>query len=354
MVRFSKIRSIAIGVIVLSGTGFAASKVAWNWGTTEEGREVTEFTQSKAVCKRLGAPMIPRVDRPNPAQSTALKACNAESLYYGFEKAPDYVKARHCAILELETAQKADNFFSGPAILMQIYANGQGVARNLDLATALACSIESAPAENDGRVLHLQALKSKSETKPFDICDDITSGFAGGWCRSRDSVFEAVKRDRRIATSLSRLQKPAQSLFGPAKAALEAFAESRSGTEIDLTGTLRDAFVIEAKDAEFNRFAEDITLLAKAKWPRATQKDAEIEDKDLNARYKKALVCVNKPQHSGTVHSDGIKQTQRLWLKYRDTFIPFALKAASGLKRDAIAARLTDYRAKELSEFCDD
>lgn len=50
---------------------------------------------------------------------------------------------------------------------MQIYANGLGVPRNLELATEYACQIWSAPAESDGRVLHLQALAANPATSTF-------------------------------------------------------------------------------------------------------------------------------------------------------------------------------------------
>ena len=35
-------------------------------------------------------------------------------------------------------------------MLMTIYANGVGAARDLDLATALACQVEGAAAKSDG------------------------------------------------------------------------------------------------------------------------------------------------------------------------------------------------------------
>ncbi len=79
---------------------------------------------------------------------------------------------------------------------MQIYANGLGVPRNLELATEYACQIWSAPAESDGRVLHLQALAAKPGH--FDFCDDVTSGANGSACVDRDSRSAAYTRNAKL------------------------------------------------------------------------------------------------------------------------------------------------------------
>jgi hypothetical protein len=61
------------------------------------------------------------------------------------------VRARQCACPE-RTSRADTGGFSGNTMLMIIYANGVGAERNLDLATTLACRLDGAPAEEDGRL----------------------------------------------------------------------------------------------------------------------------------------------------------------------------------------------------------
>ena len=61
------------------------------------------------------------------------------------------MRDRQCAYLE-HTSRADAGGFSGNTMLMIIYANGVGAERNLDLATTLACRLDGAPAEEDGRL----------------------------------------------------------------------------------------------------------------------------------------------------------------------------------------------------------
>lgn len=70
-----------------------------------------------------------------------------------------------------------------------IYANGSGVPRNADLALKFACEIEDeASAEQEARINHLLLLRQMSDlpvAPPFDLCDNITSGFMGAYCEGK-------------------------------------------------------------------------------------------------------------------------------------------------------------------------
>ena len=130
----------------------SAASAQANWGDDHESfTQGPEFAASKATCRRLRGLTPPASDRPDAATAAALgKSCNAEALYYGIGMPADPVKARQCALIE-EDAGKASPYdagrFGGTAMLMTIYANGVGAARDLDLATALACRVDGAAAE---------------------------------------------------------------------------------------------------------------------------------------------------------------------------------------------------------------
>ena len=95
-----------------------------------------------------------------------------------------------------------------------------------------------------GRVAHLQALKTKPEAKRFDYCDDITSGLAGGFCAARDA--DIANRGRAARTAALEEKVPAAAR--PALTALReaaAFVDAR-GNEVDQSGTARAQMKIEA------------------------------------------------------------------------------------------------------------
>ncbi|HUE11755.1 MAG TPA: lysozyme inhibitor LprI family protein [Steroidobacteraceae bacterium] len=308
-----------------------------------------EFAESKAICLRLGGPKPPPADRPTPAQVQALKGCSSEKLYYGVGSQRDYVKARMCAFIEADRAD--DEVFSGRAILMQLYANGLGVSRDPDLATAYACQIEGAPAEKDARVLHMQALKTKPEH--VDYCDDTSSGLAAGFCQNRDSNQSAGSRDARHHAMEARLPPAARALYAPMKKAFNAFVAAHGTGEVDLSGTARAALMIAEEDAVRNQFAKDLDSLLIGRWPSASAADAQAADAQMNASYHKAMAWAGDMDNPTTTKPDDIRKAQRAWLAYRDAFNRFAA-AASDASADAVLARLTTLRTAQLDDLVGD
>lgn len=305
--------------------------------------------ETKAACKRVGLPRIPAADKPTAAERAALKGCDSEKLYYGIGMKADYVKARKCAAIEAEGAD--DDVFGGSTILMQVYANGYGVPRNVDLATAFACHIDGAPFEFDGRVASLQALKSKPSATPFDFCDNITSGLAEGYCASHASRAAAVERDAQIARLIAGVQPAGRTAWPGVTKAFNAFVDASADGETDQSGTARGALVIEAEDKLRDQFLKDLQRLNAGQWPAASTADATAADAALNASYKKAIAWTASKDHYGTVTADGIRKAQRAWLPYRDAYIRFATAAAPGVSRDAVLARLTRLRLAQLDEL---
>ena len=106
---------------------------------------------SKAICSSLKGLSRAAGGQARRAAAAALKGCSSEALYFGIGTSPDPVRARQCAYLE-RTSRADTGGFSGNTMLMIIYANGVGAEPNLDLATTLACQLDGAPAEGDGRL----------------------------------------------------------------------------------------------------------------------------------------------------------------------------------------------------------
>ena len=334
--------AMAFGVICAVGN--AAGDTPWNWGTeTGEAAKAPQYAESKAICRRLGPVVIPEADRPTPTEAAGLKDCDAEKLYYGIGAAPEYAAARKCAILAYRL-DDGDLDLTGSRLLMQIYANGKGVAVDRDLATRIACAEEDAPAESDGRVLHLQSMK---KTDAFSWCDDITSGYAGGICAAHDARLADYNRDTKTAAVVAQFPAAARDLFPALQKAEIAFSKAQADGETDQTGTARADMVIAAGERQDQQFLIDLQRLASQKWPTASHAEAADADKALNRQYRKALAWAAGKDNFTTVKPDDIRAAQRAWLPYRDAWV--RLGVAANVSADAVLARITRLRLAQLT-----
>ncbi len=254
-------------------------------------------------------------DGPAPA------ACDAQALYYDAKNRPgasqaDWRQVRLCAFARQDQG-----------VLMMLYANGFGVARQPELALKYACGLGGARAEMSGRVDHLLALRSGAEPAPFDLCDDITSGYMQGVC----AAIDERRHNKARGVQLDGLTKgwPPQHLdaFERARRALAAFADARGRNETDASGTARAAMAIEAESAETARFARDIAGFERGQLPRYDAARLAAADAQLNLLYRQLMARAVTPEHTitpdTTVTGNDLKLTQRAWLGYRDALAAF-------------------------------
>ena len=299
------------------------------------------------ICKRSEAIERPARNSAGPAP----KGCDALELYDGVGGAPDYRAARACS---LNPVGEPDIAFPPEAILSMIFANGDGVARNDDLAIAYACAAGGAPAETSGRVEHLIERKRQGAAVKdrFDFCDDITSGMMQGFCSARDAKKTSVGRDAELGRLTAALKSPAKAAYDKLRKAFETYRDAVADNEVDLSGTARGAMAIGAREDEEDAFLVTLReILGSGSAPSA--QTLAVADASLNAAYKQVQA---EPQEDrwGTVTKAGIKTTQRAWLAYRDAFTAFAAAAASQTPGDRLAAILTTRRAESLMSFVDE
>jgi hypothetical protein len=230
--------AIAAALLV---TTMAAS--AENWADSSDSVATNpEFAQSKAICRGLKRLSF----RPPPAAAPrdaapSLKGCSSEALYYGIGMAPDPARALRCALQE-RSAPENGAALSGDVMLMTIYANGVGAPRDLDHAIAIACELGGAPAEEDGRVKHLAALKAQRWTgHDFSFCDDVTSGYAQGVCAAHDAALADATRKQRFAALTAGWSDADKRAFLPLQRAETAYADAHAANEVDMSGTARAA-----------------------------------------------------------------------------------------------------------------
>ncbi len=175
------------------------------------------------LCSRTGIPQLELASSstqascnkylktPLPAEAAVVSKptqwpnCTSYTSYSGIGTTVDFQAARKCAWSE-RLATQADlkprstvaSVFGGSAMLSQLYANGEGVEKNLPLALRFVCEAGGAPAEIDGRVVDLEGklLQGDTTRTKFNFCDDITSGFMMGLCAAYGSEIAEQKKNR--------------------------------------------------------------------------------------------------------------------------------------------------------------
>ncbi|MGB6326587.1 MAG: lysozyme inhibitor LprI family protein [Methylocella sp.] len=295
-----------------------------------------------ADCQSLQTLALPRADAAGAAQRAALQGCNSEALYFGLGVPKAAARARQCAYLERKTPGNGwPNLFAGTGMLMTIYANGVGATRNLDLALKFACELNGAPAEEEGWIAHLQKLKNEHwEGRDFNPCDDVTSGAAQGFCAAHDA---------KLATAIANWSSEERHAFAALQKAKDGYVTAEADNEVDMSGTARGAFYVEAKEAGEDRFLAVLQGLTSDDFPRAPP-DFAAADAKLNALYRKIQGSRGRPNW-GTVTKDGIRKTQRAWLRYRDAWVDFAKIKFPSLSHESLQAVLTEDRIKLLEGF---
>jgi len=264
---------------------------------------------------------------PLPAEASQIPTpktwpdCNSYKLYSGIGTKVDYAAARKCAWSE-RLAQQADleprytiaSVFGGSAMLAVLYANGEGVPKDLDLAERFVCEAGGAPAEMHIRLDHVASLANKesSANAKFDFCDDITSGFMQGFCAGYASELEDQKRTAKLNKITSQFTTEQQKLFASLRTAHEAYAHAHARGEIDLSGTARAMFQIDAEDTLREDFIEALRSFEAGNFPSATPADYTDADIKLNAAYRNAISNAERSKDDyGAVQPAGIHNAER-------------------------------------------
>jgi uncharacterized protein YecT (DUF1311 family) len=347
-------KSVLLLVLGAAASAAAAVSQPQNWGDFDaEWARNPEYESSKALCRSLRDRAPPAADRPTPAQKAALAGCSSEALYYGIGMPADPEQARLCAFAEADdwTEESPIDPLVGRAMLMTIYANGRGAARDLDVAINLACQVDGAPAESHGRVTRLAALKAQGWTGgDFHYCDDVTSGISGGFCAAHGARISEAARDAELARITAAWPDDARRAFEALREAHAAYAEAHALGEVDSSGTLRAAFQIGALEELHGELLEAVRKLEAGEAPYFSAAQHRIADAALNAAYREALRA-DYGEGIGAVRPEGIRDAQRAWLRYRDAFIAFAAIRYPDVERHSIAAWLTRQRTQMLSEL---
>ena len=298
---------------------------------------------------------VPDTDQPTSGETQSLQGCDSEALYYGIGTEADPRKARLCALHQIATAEEQRDLpaFEGAGILMMIYANGKSTVRNIGLAKRFACAIWSAPAELEGRLEHLSHIeKTKDSHTDFDVCDDVTSGLMAGECTAHQERVAAARRRAALAGAIAKLNLVQRASLSEVEQSLELFITTRSQGEIDKGGTIAAARLITAESAVRKEYAENLSNLLSGQEDSASAKKSPAADRKLNLIYQQ--LQTRKEFHAEGVSAEGIKTTQRSWLKYRDVWVRFGKTIVPMRSTESLMTGLTVQRVAMLKELLDE
>jgi uncharacterized protein YecT (DUF1311 family) len=301
-----------------------------------------------AGCEQYKNVSILAADLPSAGDRKQLASCVSEDLYFGFEKPADPVRARKCAYLEREKAEKKGvegSIFSGAGLLAMVYANGKGAARNFDLALKFACEVDGAQAENEGRFEHLLELKRQHWTgSDFHLCDDSTTRLMMGWCAHLQERGNKVQWQRRLERLAARWSPAEKQALSELQAVAARYFESSSGNEVE-SGSARAAYAMEALASLEDDFIEDLEQFEKGRLPQFSAADFTQADAQLNAVYAKLRALPR--QDVGPAFAD-VKETQRIWLEYREAWVKFGRQKYPRVPAESWRTWLTQDRTKTL------
>lgn len=316
-----------------------------------KGEKVTPGEEEwQKTCSRYANVAFPTSEKPTPEITASLVNCDSYDLYYGFGKPTDPVKARLCAYDEMDKTRE-DSPFSGKGMLMTIYANGIGAKRNLPLAIKLACMIDGAPAEMEERIAHLDRLRKQNwRGTDFSLCDDITSGLMQSHCAGHFENFAKIKRGKQLKEIQATWSEAEKADYVVLRKATDRYINIRIEFEIDESGTARGAILTEQQAAMEDEFMNILQELQRGKLPKYTSAQFNASDSALNTVYNK----VQKSKDAdlwGTVSKEGIKRTQREWIRYRDAWVVFCKKKYPKVESNSVKTRLTELRVEMLKLF---
>lgn len=291
-----------------------------------------------SYCAFAGQPIIPKADLPNQSFK---KDVNCDNFLYGLGVPKDLNQYRQCLLADKEQ----NNNIS----LAEIYANGWGVPRNPKLALALVCHAENiAPAELYGMVKALYGSRNLTQLqKPFDFCDYITSGFNMGICAAKDEEQGIYQRNTILKNLTAKWPVTHQQLFAQLKASADDYFDTHATSELDMSGTARNAMAIGEKNIQQNQFINNLKNFEAGKFPLNT--DIKQADRALNAAYTKIMHADYSDYQMGTITKESIKTTQKKWLKYRDLWIKFAALHYPNTKPESWLTWLTQERTQQIN-----
>jgi len=311
----------------------------------------TAFSQSTIsdpgalkMCASVKDVELPAADRPTPAEEKALAKCVSVDLYYGFGQPADPVKARKCAYAEMDRDAKAP--IGGKAILMMIYANGNGATRNFDVATKLACSLGGGPGDDAGRVYQLDRLKKQNWAgNSFSVCDHSSARELYEQCAILSERFDKVERDQKFNDLIAAWKPAEKKAFHTFMEEANRFYEVQAKNGVNLEGT----FEIQEEIFFKNNLLSSLQAFERGELPNYTAEEFQKAEAAEQAAYQRTQN--GDVAQWGTVTRQSVQKSEDEWRRYCSAWIAFGRQKYPGVSEQSWKAWLDTDRTVMLNRF---
>lgn len=308
---------------------------------------------------------LPEKDKASSEERKRLEAelpINEESwysveFYFGANRPKDFEKARHVAFIEIEKDTGIYNRVGGINTLTMIYANGFGVPKNLDIALAFACRGAGSLSDsiNSAVVNHLLDLKEgkQESSAPYDICEDAISRAEISVCSHIISKVAGAKQALLKEQLTKNWSEAAKAALKKLNKDAHDFLYNVKDYESDQGGRLSHVYAEEERRENEEAFVKLLQLISEGQLPKTSFKDFQAADKELNSIYRQVLLKIQKRDCRvincmELPNQDGIRLTQKSWLRYRDTWVALARIQFLSVSPLAIKTLLTKQRKDML------
>ena len=339
------------------------------------------------ICADARTAALPADFPPEPVKPKST-TCTSYGPYYGIGGPVDFKAARICAISERnedlfyspqggESSEIKDNV-KGSVVLAMLYANGQGVARNVRLAQRFGCeaidfglidtetSDSAAPEEEEEATAtgHLNFLRAfaATEASQIDLCGDVWGPTrAVSQCAQIAHALEDWKRTMAFNALRAKLTAEQKAAFDKLMTVARAFISASVYNEVAMIGHGVSNGGLELEySSEEAAFLADMQRFEHGDLPHATVAQYAADDHALNAAYAKAMANLSDEEEGeGHKHRVGspatrqsVRETERAWIVYRDALADFGALWYPKAGRAPWLAYVTQKRTKDLSGPC--
>ena len=299
---------------------------------------------AKQMCAAVKGVELPEGDKPTPAEEKKLASCVSADAYFGFGQPADPVKARKCAYAEIDRGASA--LIGGNAILMMVYVNGKGVARNFDAALKLACSLGGSPGDDAGRVYQLDRLKKANWVGDnFSVCDHSSGREMYEQCAILSERFDKVERDAKFDQLISAWTPQEKKGFHALMQEADRFVKVQATNGVNLEGT----FEIQEEIFIRNNLLSSLEGFERGELPRYSSEEFQRAEASESAAYQRTQS--GPVSQWGTVTRQSVQKSEEEWRRYRNAWIAFGRQRYPSVTEQSWKAWLDTDRTVQLNRF---
>ncbi|HEV7675196.1 MAG TPA: hypothetical protein VGQ12_11755 [Candidatus Angelobacter sp.] len=311
----------------------------------------TAFPQStiadpgaKQMCASVKDVELPAADRPTTAEEKALASCVSVDAYFGFGQPTDPVKARKCAYAEIDRGAK--DLLGGKAILMMVYANGNGATRNFDAAIKLACTLGGAPGDDAGRVYQLDRLKKQNWAgNNFSVCDHSSGREMYEQCAILSERFDKVEREQKFNELIAAWKPAEKKAFRTFMEEANRFYEIQARNGVNLAGT----FEIQEEIFFKRNLLAALEEFDRGELPKYSAEEFERAEAAETAAYQRTQT--GSVTQWGTVTRQSVQKSENEWRRYQRAWIVFGRQRYPSVTEQTWKAWLDTDRTVMLNRF---